>query len=46
MKNRQKLFRKAFYKQFELLTHSQKCACGWRAFDLFYSMTTKSGGGK
>jgi len=46
MKNRKKLFRKAFRKQFELLTHSQKCACGWRAFDLFYSMTTKNGGGK
>mgnify|MGYP006883651058 CR=1 FL=1 len=44
MKNRKKSFRKSFRRQFEMLTHSQKCACGWRAFDLFYSMPIKSCG--
>ena len=43
MKNRKKVFRKSFRKQFEMLTHSQKCACEWRAFDMICTRTIKSG---
>jgi hypothetical protein len=35
-----------FRRQFRMLTHSQKCACEWRAFDMICTMTIKSGGGR